>query len=228
MPGRGRPVLVGALLGLILLVAVFGYVAYRLTLESQPAAAESVLVIALTEDVDGAQVAGMLGVVDWAPGGKRVRVVDPLLEVDGADTSFTALKDQYPFGGGEAVSEALAALEGREPLPWVVLPADVWIEIIDTDGGVPYDVRRPTNAYVRGDLFLIEGGEQSLSGGATYALAAGAYATEDTTTVPVDMVPLSEAVLETLDASWIAIVNAVDAGRASSSLRASTLQEMAE
>ncbi len=172
MPGRGRPVLVGVLLGLILVVAVFGYVAYAYTAQSGQVETDRVLLIGLTEDADGAQVAGIVGVLDWTPGAERIRVIDPLTEIAGTGTSYTALKDQYPFGGGASVSEAVASIEGGEPLPWIVLPADVWIGLVDAAGGLNYDVERSTNAYVRGELFLIEAGEQTLSGGETYAIAA--------------------------------------------------------
>jgi hypothetical protein len=219
-------VLVGALLGLIVVVAVFGYAAYVATSGPKSPDRDAVLVVALTEDSDGAQVAGFVGVVDWTPGKEAVAVIDPLTEVEGSGTSYTTLKDQYPFGGGQAV--ALAVAEGDEPLPWVVMPAEKWIELLDEAGGVAQDLERPVNAYVRGDLYILEEGEQTLSGGEVYALAADAMAIDASGTPAVTRSDLSSAVLESVRESWSVLVESVEDGDAESSLSAEVLQEMGE
>jgi hypothetical protein len=223
---RAKPFVVGLVLGLAVVLAFAGYAAYRISQAPSAEEADKILAIGLAEDVDGAQVAALVAVVDTGSSDLVVEAVDPLADVGGTGSSYTQLKDQYPFGGGDAVAAGVAELTGDEQIPWIVVPADQWIDLVDAAGGIEANLAEGTNAYVRGELFIVESGEQVLSGGQSYAVAASTISAEATSAVLPDVEPLAAGLAAALAAGWDAVVSAVEDGSASSSLDAETLQNL--
>lgn len=224
MGGRGRPVLIGAGLGLLLVLGLLGYVAYGGLLAGSDAP-DSMMIIALAEDSDGAQVAALIGVVDANAAADSLEVIDPMLEVESSGTSYSLLKDQYPFGGGGAVAAAAGKPAAEERMGWVALPAETWTRIIDSAGGLEHEVPTPVNAYVGGELFVIDAGTQVVSGAMAHALTVSALHAEANGQVS-DVESLANDVLEVVVAEWPTVVEAVAAEEAKASVGADVLQNI--
>lgn len=131
---------------------------------------EKILVIAAAEDESGADYAAMAYVVDVSTG--QVTLVDTLEQATVAGTSAGNAAEALPFGGGEAVAQALVPQTGGEPLEWVVVPAATWMALVGKAGGVTVEVPGVVSAYTRGGgLSVLEPGRQRLTGAQALALA---------------------------------------------------------
>ncbi len=108
-----------------------------------------------------------------------VEQIDTRAHVDISGTTYDMVRDAYSFGGGEGVARAVAGTLGlSDPPEWVVLPDELWIEMVDSVGGASIELSQSVNAYVGGELFIVEAGTQVVSGSALHALAAVAADSE--------------------------------------------------
>lgn len=227
----GRSLVVGAVLGLVV-VALFAAGVYLFRgdeLLGGSGSPEDLLVVLETTEADGAHVAGVILHMVVAEDTCTVEVVDPLLEVTLPGTSYTSLKDAYPFGGGGSVADTWAEAEGREIPSWVALPGAVWGEIVDEDGGVVVDVATPVNVYADGEFVSIPGGEaQQLGSSAVRGLLADLAFNADATDADEMRIGIGSALADALRLNWDAVSDEVAAGRAKSNVSDEALAGLCE
>lgn len=224
-----RSLILGALLGVfaVAALAVWMVQASRKATE----APRDMLVIALTEDQDGAVVAGIIFATEDPDDG--VTFVDPDAEVAIPGTSYDRVKDAYAFGGGSAVMEAVGELPrdsglSRTPEAWVVLPDDTWQALVDARGGAEIDIPSDINAFLRGDLHMFSAGRREVNGEDLVVLAGSIDFVESARDARDLRAQVNEAVADTVADSWEDIADAVADGRASSSVTAQALQSFAQ
>lgn len=216
--GFAKSLAVGALLGLVVvavaIVAVLagsGRIAWFA--EKEPPA--EMLVVAVTDDADGASVAGIILLVT---GDGEVEVIDPFSEVAIPGTSYSALRDALAFGGGQAVADAYARATEADPAPeWVVLPADAWQELVDDAGGAAATVPASANIFLNDELYLIEEGQQTLSGAELGALVATEGSLERDAAVELNAA-MGEALGGIVAGGWGDVAAQVEAGESRSSI----------
>ncbi len=155
-----------------------------------------------------------------------VTVVDTNTQVTIPGTTYDRLRDAYSFGGGAAVAAGYAEATGEEAGAWVVLPAEVWMGLVDDAGGVEVDVPAETNVFVDDELYSLEAGKGVLSGAELSALAVAASDSEWASS-KASRLAVSDAVAEVVVSSWGEVVDAVTAGDASSSVDSEKLSEFA-
>lgn len=212
MSSRGRAILLGSIVGLVLIgglawAVVGGYIAV-------PQAAPStqrLLVIGTASD-GNAEAAPLAFVIDSEGG--RPRVLDTQAQVFVSGTSARTPRDAYTYAGGSGVARALAEQTGARTLPWVVLKPDVWASYIDREGGVTVDVPQSISVYDGSKLTTVEEGKQRLSGSEAVALAAALSYFEDDKVRSDVTKQLAEAVAEIIAKDPSLLSDSVDAGQA--------------
>jgi len=127
-----------------------------------------VLVIGTVPDAAGSESAAFAYVLD--SGRNQVSVLDTLMSATVSGTSATNAYEAFPFGGGPTVASVLAEQSGDAALPWVVVPASTWADLIDQAGGVSIDIPQRFSAYRAGELVLLEQGRQLLDGAEAVAV----------------------------------------------------------
>lgn len=132
----------GVLAGLVAVLLAGAALAYlrlsgeRLPFE-RPREVNEVLVIAALPDENGDVVAQVIAKADLARG--AVSSIDPSTTVTIPGTTYSSLRDAYPFGGGDGVARAVAALHAAEPMPWIALGPDGVARVLE--GGARFEVQ---------------------------------------------------------------------------------------
>lgn len=223
MSGQGsmtRSLLFGAIAGLLVVsIAVAATLAGSGVFSGQTDSAvpTRLLVVAATEDADGATVAGIAFLMSDSGAATQI---DTRARVDIAGTSYDMVRDAYSFGGGAGVAGVVGELlSDPAPLEWVVLPTELWISLVDSAGGVSVEVRQSVNVYVDNELYSIERGTHKLTGAEVHALAAVAAESERGTE------DLGAAVSAELASDWTSLAMAVANGQATSSLASDRFKE---
>jgi hypothetical protein len=111
----------------------------------RPRDVSRLLIIVALPDESGAVVAQVVADVDLAKG--VVATVDPATEVVIPGTSFSALRDAYPFGGGAGVARALARARSSEALPYLVITAKAAEVALVACGGIDVELREPMTVF---------------------------------------------------------------------------------
>lgn len=174
----------GAFAGLILVaVVIVGVAAYTFLAGELPGQKAQdpgrVLVIAATTDDSGAKVAQVIAFVDSSSTPPAVDSVDPWATVSIPGTNYTALRDAYPFGGGQAVAEAYAGGHGSEKLPYLAIGEPQLIMAVDDAGGMVVNVPAEINVFDGEKLYTWLPGETTVDGAGLVAMLKGApYLTE--------------------------------------------------
>ncbi|MDP2182299.1 MAG: hypothetical protein Q8K99_06995 [Actinomycetota bacterium] len=227
----GRSLAVGAVLGLVVvaLVAVGLYVFRGDELLGVSGSPSDLLVVLETTEADGAHVAGVILHIEVGEETCTVEVVDPLAQVTLPGTSYTALKDAYPFGGAGSVAEIWADEAGRETPSWVALPEAVWGEIVDAEGGVVLDVPNPVNVYADGEFVAIPAGAaQRLDSSAIRGLVADVAFNSEAGYADEMRIGIGSALSDVLRANWDAVADAVVEKRAKSNVSTTALGGLRE
>ncbi|MDZ4063473.1 MAG: hypothetical protein U1E22_02290 [Coriobacteriia bacterium] len=227
----GRSLAVGAVLGLVVVVLIAAglYVFRGDELLGVSGSPDDMLVVLETTEADGARVAGVIVHMVMAEDTCTVEVVDPLAQVTLPGTSYTALKDAYPFGGASSVAEIWADAEDRETPAWVALPEAVWGEIVDREGGVVLDVPNPVNVYADGEFVAIPAGAaQRLDSLAIRGLIADVVFNTDAGYADEMRIGIGTALSGALRANWDAVADAVVEGRAKSNVSTEALAGLCE
>jgi hypothetical protein len=182
--------------------------------------AGSVIVLVLGSDAEGATVPAVVVVIETG-NGVEARAVDPRTEVTVPGTSYGALRDAYPFSGGSGVAEALAASEGGEPLPYVVLTDDQAVELMGSRG-IELTLGSGISAYRDGTLFRLLAGTHAFAGAELGALLASVdyLAPEDRAAVENG---LAQAVSGALATDPSALADAVEVDSSATDLSPSGL-----
>jgi len=169
--GFGKAALIGALVAVVLGagVAVAGYFGLLEKL-LPPQDVDRLLVVATAPDKTGVEVATIAFVLE--ADGSRSTVLDTFEPVTVAGTSAKNAREALPYGGGDAVAEALAGQTAGEALPWVVLNDAIWEKLVNDAGGVTATVPADVSAYADGRLTIVHSGTRKLTGAEAVALAS--------------------------------------------------------
>jgi hypothetical protein len=108
--------------------------------------ADRIVVMMAGPAEDGATVAQIVAVVDVSGSTLKVTDVDPDMRITIAGTTFDRLRDTYAFGGGPAVAQALARVQGTATLPYLVVPSQTWSN--EPSGTASLDVLLPQRVDV--------------------------------------------------------------------------------
>lgn len=131
MTSTTRSVLIGATLAVVVVAAaVAGLLLLRPAAKvgtAQAAPSEVVVVFALPGE-DKAVTAQMVAAVDYATG--AYELVDTTKTVSIPGTSYSALRDAYPFGGAEAIATALADGKAAASTAWVDVSPEAWKRLL--------------------------------------------------------------------------------------------------
>jgi len=134
MTSTTRSVLIGAISALVLVAAVVGFLVLRGgatgggSIIAKPAALSEVVVVFALPGEDKAVTAQMVAVVDYATG--VYELVDTTMTVSIPGTSYSQLRDAYPFGGALAVATALADEKATGSTAWVDVSPDAWKRLL--------------------------------------------------------------------------------------------------
>ena len=121
-----------------------------------------VFVYVLGGDADGVEVPAL--VLECSTDDEPlVRAHDALLAVTIPGTSYTRLREAYPFGGGAAVSDALVRTTEIEDAPYVVIDGE---HIDEITGRVTFELAGSYNSYVDGHLYVFGPGKATIEGAA--------------------------------------------------------------
>jgi len=219
----------GALIGLLVAVAAVGVAAFAVSAgllpdSGQLASDHRVLVIATAPDEGGTDLAALAFVVE--PTGNRVTLLSTMETATIAGTSASTPRDALPFGGGEAVAQALSAQTGGVVLGWVVIPDSEWADMVDDAGGVQATVPSGVSAYTRGALTIVAPGSHMLTGRDAVALASSASHMEDAETQAMVLRQLTARVSAIVGASGDRMRAMVTSGTAQSSLDPSEIPDL--
>jgi len=220
----GKSLLWGAIAGLTVVVALLVAIAYWGPGTDTGEAPDSVLVIALAEDADGAVVVAGAFVFESKPTTAQLTVVDTDSQVEIPGTTYDRLKDAYAFGGGDLVADSVSEISGSSSDAWVVLPPAVWREIVESAGGVGVHVPVATNAFVGGELYVISAGRQTLSGSELFALHSSSWYMQDEGMAAETREAFAQGIAEAVAEDWAVLVEAVEDDRADASGSASSLE----
>jgi len=135
MTSTTRSVLIGAAAAVVLVAAVVGFLVLRGgtaggsgSIGSKSTTPSEVAVVFALPGEDKAVTAQMVAVVDYATG--VYELVDTTMTVSIPGTSYSALRDAYPFGGAQAVATALADGKDSGSTAWVDVSPDAWKRLL--------------------------------------------------------------------------------------------------
>ena len=147
MTSTKKWVLVGAISAVVLVAAVVGALKLRPGTgaggASSSAAPTKVVVVFAMAGEDQAQIAQLVAVVDAATG--RCELQDTSSTVSIPGTSYTQLRDAYPFGGAEAVAAALGGGSVAAGTAWVDVSQEAWQRLLAT--GVDVTIKEPFQTF---------------------------------------------------------------------------------
>ncbi|MDI6711712.1 MAG: hypothetical protein QMD96_00585 [Anaerosomatales bacterium] len=106
---------------------------------------DRVLVVVALPDENGDVVAQCIAVADLARG--TVSSIDPSTRVTIPGTTYSSLRDAYPFGGGDGVARAVAGLRGEEPMPWIALGPDAVFHVLGRTGQFGVQIDEPMSVF---------------------------------------------------------------------------------
>lgn len=131
MTSTTRSVLIGATLAVVLVAGIVGALVVRgggVGAIGKRTAPDKVVVVFAMQDENKTVVAQMVSVVNAATGvSKRV---DTSSTVSIPGTSYTALRDAYPFGGAKAVATALDDGTLKPGTAWVGVTPEAWKRLL--------------------------------------------------------------------------------------------------
>lgn len=133
-----------------------------------------VVVVAASPDENGDVVAQVITIVDLTAEPAALEPVSPAREVTIPGTSYSALGDAYPFGGGSGVAEALARAEGGDPLPYVAIGPEALSAAVKAADGVEITLPSAMSVFDGDDLYTFKAGEQMLDAAELAAVFKGA------------------------------------------------------
>lgn len=122
-----------------------------------------VLMVGAAADENGDVVAQVITVGDVSESAKSLDAVNPATVVTIPGTTYDTLADAYPFGGGAGVAEALARVQGTDPLPYVALNARALAAALEREGSVRLTLPAPMSVFDGEELFTLSSGAQELS-----------------------------------------------------------------
>ena len=131
MTSTTRPILIGAACAVLLVAAVVGgFLLLRPAgkVGTAQAAPSTVVVVFALAGEDNAVTAQVVATVDYATG--RYELVDTTKTVSIPGTSYSQLRDAYPFGGAQAVATALTDGTAQAGAAWVDVSPAAWKRLL--------------------------------------------------------------------------------------------------
>jgi hypothetical protein len=141
---------IGVAAGLAVAVGVIALVGYvrvsgrQISFKRTPDVSRVIVIVALPGE-DGAVGAQVISEVDLRSG--AIESIDPSMAVSIPGTSYSTLRDAYPFGGGEGVAKALARARGEQAIPYMVLTHDAVERSLAAEGGFEVDLPEPMAVF---------------------------------------------------------------------------------
>jgi hypothetical protein len=140
---------------------------------------ERVVVVFASRGEDGSQLAQVVAVV--TDDGRSVRFHDPGEKVTIPGTSYTMLRDAYPFGGAKMVAGALTS-DASVRTSYVDVPEAVWLRMLEARGPLAMEIPAPIDVFDGERLVSIGEGTATVPAadvplmlqGASYLKAPGA------------------------------------------------------
>jgi hypothetical protein len=158
----GRSVLIGVICA-VLLAAAIGVAGYFFTKDARPAAGvqagERVVLIFESAAEDGATVPALIAVVV----DRQSSPVSSEMTISVPGTSYATLEDAYVFGGGSAVTGALATVKKQDSVGFIVVPASTWAEALDEAGGAKVTLGQDLAVFGGSELITLQKGARTLS-----------------------------------------------------------------
>ena len=167
----GRPVLLGAVMALVVVVA-FGAWAVLSGQFGTPEDVDHVVVVLVTPDEEGVQLPQAMALYEMGTAGVDATPIDVDLEVTLAGSSYTRLRDAYPFGGGDLLVETWAESAGVEAGEWIVVTQEAWSELAKDDE-VTLDMPVDSEVFDGSTLYSFEEGVAAYNGDEILALLKG-------------------------------------------------------
>lgn len=141
---------------------------------------DRVLLVAASRDESGSVVAQIVAIADLTGDSLDLEAVSPATRVTIPGTSYTALADAYPFGGGAGTADALARARDEQPLPYVALSPAQLEAAVEAAGGVDITLGASMNVFDGEELYTFKAGKQTLDAAELQAVFKGAaYRTQD-------------------------------------------------
>lgn len=167
----GRPVLFGAVLAVLVVAGIAAWVVLGGDLGT-PQDVDAILVTLVTPDEEGVQLPQAMAYFELGTAGVGATAVDPDLEVTLAGSSYTRLRDSYPFGGGDLLAQTWADSAGVESPEWIVVTQDVWLTLA-RDSDVTLDMPVDAEVFDGVTLYSFESGVGTYTGPEVVALMKG-------------------------------------------------------
>lgn len=215
-----RAILWGAVAAIVVGAIVVASLAVVLKPSDDEILLSRVLVIASAPSADGGDIAPVAFILD---DDGSATVVDMLEPLNVAGSSADNASEAFPFGGGSVVARALSARYGGRNLEWVVIPPDTWAAIIDEAGGVEVSIPSPLSVYAQGQLTVLEGGRQTLTGQEAVALVSAIDYLKNASDRKLVTMVVARSLGSSLAAKQPAIDTLVRDGRAQSSVEPNLL-----
>lgn len=217
-----RGVMAGVVAGLLVAAAILGIVWYagQVGLIELPVAHsehQRLVLILESPDSGGAGVAALVFVVDLETG--TISPLNPYEESTVSGTSARNAREALPYGGGDAVRDAVTLQTGTSDMEWVSVSAGGWAAMVDDCGPIGLRMGRSVSSYVNGTLEIFSEGAITVDGTRAVALA-GALADLPETDRDGVYRQLSAGVGTCLLKSGTELRDLVREGRATSSLPA--------
>jgi hypothetical protein len=129
----------------LLAAGVAGYMYLSRTgVLTRVASLDRVVIVFASHAEDGAEVAQVVAQV--TDEGRTVRLLDPQEAVTIPGTSYDRLADAYPFGGGQAVADALTGPKGVSGA-YVDVQEARWIALLQRGAAVEVDLPKPLEVF---------------------------------------------------------------------------------
>lgn len=181
--GIGRSLLIGSLMGLVAVAALAGWALWSGVVELSAPDGSDVVVILVLPDEEGVVLPRVIDRYSADTGSEAADAsvtaesVDPLLQTEIPGTSYTELREAYPFSGAAGVAKALAQGED-EPPAYILISPEALTELMGSDS-IEIDIPSRMEVFDGSRLFTFEPGIADLEPDEVVALFKGADYLDD-------------------------------------------------
>lgn len=152
-----KPLLVGAIIGVVLFAAILGYAIVRQKGSEGRRLPARVAVILVSRDASDSPTAQAIAVSE----GGKLAFISPETPVTVPGTSAHRLAEAYSFGGGALLVSLLPKDAKVDEGSYLAIPEKAWVSTIDPQGFI-VDVPQDVEIFDGADLVSLKAGEQTL------------------------------------------------------------------
>lgn len=214
-----------ALAVIVVVVSVVLFALGVVPLANQQQPPSRILIVGTGPDGQGVEVAVFAFVLNSDE--ESTSVLDVTADVSVSGTSVHTPREAYPFVGADGMSSLLQEQSNGLVEDWIVLPANVWSELVDEAGGVEVEVEDDISVYRDGSLVVLDSGSQRLTGDELVALTSGADFSDDEV-LRATLGRVAEAATSIVTPRVSALGDAVRSGRATSNMKADRIDSFAK